>query len=161
MYRPQFPYPTPEGCRDEEFVYFFDGDNTPLLNQSVAGQQILNIPLVLQQDASFFWRGIKLGLYDSLISAYAFPNVDVQFQDCYQNMLSDDFVPASHYGFPMNPLSFNSSLLTGPPFILEPEIYCPPGGYILLFLQAPLINPVHTSFLNVSLYGVKRFKGCS
>jgi hypothetical protein len=158
MYRPQFAYKTPEGCRDEDFVYYYDGSNTPQLNQNISGLTILNIPLTMQQDAPFYWRGIKVGMLE-IDTGYVIPNVSVQFQDCYQNNLSDDMVPATQYAFPSNPVSFGSQLLTGPPFLLDPEIYCPPGGYILLFLQAPVLGDVSDSyFLNVSLYGVKRFK---
>jgi hypothetical protein len=157
IYRPQFAYATPGGCRDEDFIYAFDGSNTPLLNQDVSGQTIGNIPLILQQDAPFYWRGIKVGLRQP--TEYVLPNVNVQFQDCYQNNLSDDLVPATQYGFSQNPLAFSSAVLTGPPYVLDSEIYCPPGGYILLFLQAPVLSAV--SLLQVSLYGVKRFKECS
>lgn len=161
MYRPQFAYHTPEGCRDEDFVYFYDGSNTPMLNQNISGLTLFNIPLVTQQDHPFYWRGIKVGLLDPQGEEYEFPNVLVQFQDCYQNNLSDDLVPSTQYAFPMNPLQFNNSLLTGPAFLLDPEIYCPPGGYILLFLQAPVLGDRgDTYFLNVSLYGVKRFRDC-
>ncbi len=159
MNRPQFAYSTPPGCRDEDFVYFFDGSNTPALNQDVSGQTILNVPLVLEQDAPFYWRGIKLGLREPSVPSYVLPNLSVQFRDCYENNLSDDLVPATQYGFPQNPLAFNSQVLTGPPFVLEPEIYCPPGGSMLFFLQAPTL--VAPSFLQISLLGVKRFKECS
>ena len=159
IYRPQFAYSTPAGCRDEDFIYFFDGSNTPVLNQDIGGKVIGNIPLVLQQDAPFYWRGIKVGMRDPDTPLYEIPNIAIQFQDCYQNNLSDDLVPAVHFGFPQNPLAFNSEMLTGPPFVLEPEIYCPPGGYLLLFLDAASADT--TILFQVSLYGVKRFKECS
>lgn len=167
MYRPQFAYQTPDGCKDVEFAYFFDGSNTPLLYQDISGKRIDNIPLVMEQDAPFYWRGIKIGAQVSTsgpngsvggITNYAVPNVSVKFQDCYQNNLSDNLIPATHYGFPMNPIQFFHSMLTGPPFLLDPEIYCPPGGYILLFLRAPTLSG--PTLLNVTLYGVKRFKDC-
>ena len=165
MYRPQFAYATPEGCRDDEFTYSFDGSNTPLLNQDISGLTLRNIPLVLEQDAPFFWRGIKVGLMGQRVggepgtpAAYQFPDLAMKFQDCYQNDLSDGFIPATQYGFPSNPVSFLGSLLTGAPTPLDPEIYCPPGGYILLGIQAPTLNI--PSFLVVTLYGVKRFKEC-
>ena len=171
MYRPQFAYKTPDGCLDVEFTYFFDGSNTPLLYQDVTSKRIDNIPLVMEQDAPFYWRGIKVALLESAsgpngtiggITNYEVPNVNVRFQDCYQNNLSDGYVPSTHYGYPMNAVAFNNSLLTGPPFLLDPEIYCPPGGYILLFIQAGTLTAPTTSYLlNVTLFGVKRFKDCT
>jgi hypothetical protein len=63
-YRPQFAYPTSRGCRDEDFVYYFDGSNVPLLaNGLAAGVEIDYIPLPLDQDAPFYWRGWKVGLF--------------------------------------------------------------------------------------------------
>ena len=167
MYRPQFAYATPEGCRDDEFTYSFDGSNTPLLNQNISGLTLRNIPLVLEQDAPFFWRGIKVGVLGSSSAgcppvttvAYQFPDFAMKFQDCYQNDLSDGFVPATQYGFPQNPVAFLGSLLTGPPTVLDPEIYCPPGGYILLGIQVPTL--AIACYLVVTLYGVKRFKECA
>ena len=156
MYRPQFAYSTLPGCKDEDFVYFFDGSNTPFLNQSVSALSIPYIPLILDQDAPFYWRGIKL---DMRTTGAVPPNVNVKLRDCYQNDLSDGLVPATQYGFPQNPVTFNGQNYTGAPVPLEPEIYCPRGGVILFFLEVPtLANP---SYLSVTLFGVKRFTGCS
>jgi len=158
MYRPQFAYATPDGCRDDEFTYFFDGSNTPLLNQDVSGLTLRNIPLVLEQDAPFFWRGIKVDYIVGPGGGPAIPDLAVKFQDCYQNDLSDGLIPVTQYAYPSNPVHFNSADYTGAPTPLDPEIYCPPGGYILLDLQAPVLtNP---AFVIVTLYGVKRFKEC-
>ena len=168
MFRPQFAYSTPDGCDDQDFVYTFDGSNTPQLFTDISGKTISNIPLLLQRDAPFYWRGIKLATLVSTsgpngsaggITSYSFPNVNVKFQDPYLNDLSDGLVPATQYAFPQNPLNFNNSLLTGPPYVLDPEIYCPAGGYILFFLQAPVLSS--PTLLSVTLYGVKRIKGCS
>jgi hypothetical protein len=156
MYRPQFAYSTLPGCKDEDFVYFFDGSNTPFLNQSVSGLSIPYIPLILDQDAPFYWRGLKI---DMRTTDAVPPNVNVKLRDCYQNDLSDGLVPATQYGFPQNPVTFNGQNYTGAPAPLEPEIYCPRGGVILFFLEAPtLSNP---SYLSVTLFGVKRFTGCA
>lgn len=165
MYRPQFAFSTPEGCRDEEFTYFFDANNTPMLGTDLytsAGLKLDNIPLVFEQDAPFYWRGIKVGMTRAAAeqpTTYVFPDLWMMFQDCYLNPLSDGLVPATQYGFPMNPLQFQNSLLTGPPVPLDPEIYCPKGGYLLLFLRTPP-SLTGTALLNVTLYGVKRFKQC-
>lgn len=156
MYRPQFAYSTLPGCKDEDFPYFFDGSNTPFLNRSISGLSIPNIPLILDQDAPFYWRGLKI---DMRTTGAVPPNVNVKLRDCYQNDLSDGLVPATQYGFPQNPVTFNGQNYTGAPVPLEPEIYCPRGGVILLFLSAPsLANP---SYLSVTLFGVKRFTGCA
>jgi hypothetical protein len=156
MYRPQFAYSTLPGCKDEDFVYFFDGSNTPFLNQSVSALSIPYIPLILDQDAPFYWRGIKI---DMRTTGAVPPNVNVKLRDCYQNDLSDGLVPATQYGFPQNPVTFNGQNYTGAPVPLEPEIYCPRGGVILFFFEAPtLANP---SYLSVTLFGVKRFTGCA
>lgn len=164
IYRPQFAYASPEGCRDEDYVYFFDASNTPLLNQNVSGLNIPFIPLVLDQDTAFYWRGFKVGAIRELSGGepvlYDFPNFSLKLRDCYQNDLSDDLVPACLYGFPSNPLSFNSALLTGAPVPLDPEIYCPPGGVITLFLSVPTLA-AGTWLPSISLYGVKRYKECA
>lgn len=164
MYRPQFAYSTPPGCRDEEFTYFFDGSNTPLLNQDFTGITVENIPLVLEQDAPFYWRGWKFavragaaGCPPVFSGAYDTPDMDIRLRDVYENDLQDTWVPATQYGFAMNPISFNGQLLTGPPFALGAEIYCPPGGVILLFLR----GQSNGFYPEIALYGVKRFKGCA
>lgn len=156
IYRPQFCYPTPPGCRDEDFVYYFDGSNTPLLNQDVQGLTLSNIPLPLQQDAPFYWRGIKVELRGAG-GGPAIPDLYVKFQDPYLNFLSDGLVSATTYGFAQNPVVFNQAEYTGPPVPLEPEIYCPPGGLIQFFLFCPTGT---VSYPMVTLFGVKRFKDC-
>lgn len=175
MYRPQFAYPTPDGCRDEEFTYFFDSSNTPMLGASLSAVTLSNIPLVLDQDAPFYWRGAKLGLLlavlgEGITRRYEFPNIQVKFQDPFQNDLSDGLIPATQSFFPMNPLNFGtaagaglpvrSALFTGAPVPLDPEIYCPSGSCILFFLKSPALELLSTASLSVTLYGVKRFKEC-
>lgn len=156
IYRAQFAYPTPPGCRDEDFVYFFDGSNTPMLNQDVQGLTLSNIPLPLQQDAPFYWRGIKVELRGAG-GGPAIPNVYVKFRDCYLNDLSDGLVSAVTYGFAQNPVIFGTADYTGAPVPLEPEIYCPAGGLIQFFLSCPTGT---VSYPMVTLFGVKRFKNC-
>lgn len=166
IYRPQFAYPTPEGCEDTDFVFSFDGSNTPLLNQDVSGQTISNIPLLLDRDSPFYWRAWKIdGIRETtnkLPNQYEIPNISVKLQDPYLNDLSDSLIPAVLSGFPSNPVDFNHSVLTGSPVVLEPEIYCPAGGYILAFLSAPLLGGCGTNryFVSFTLYGVKRRQRC-
>jgi len=160
MYRPQFAYPTPPGCRDEDFVYYFDGSNTPMLNKDIsAGLVIEHIPLVLQQDAPFYWRGVKVDLRPGSGSGPTQPNISIRFRDCYQNDLMDNYIPATQWGFAMNPVKFNNGDYQGPPVPLESEVYCPRGGVLEFFINSPVLaNP---SYVFVSLFGVKRFKECS
>jgi hypothetical protein len=159
IYRAQFCYATPPGCRDEDFVYYFDGSNTPMLDQNVSGLALSHIPLPLEQDAPFYWRGIKVELRAvGGGPSPSIPDMYVKFRDCYLNFLSDGLVSAVTYGFAQNPVTFNNADYTGAPVPLEPEIYCPAGGLIEFFLQAPVswqaIYPL------VTLFGVKRFKDC-
>ena len=156
IYRAQFAYPTPPGCRDEDFVYYFDGSFIPMLNQDVQGLTLSNIPLPLQQDAPFYWRGIKVELRGAG-GGPAIPDFYVKFQDCYLNDLSDGLVSAATYGFAQNPVTFNNADYTGAPVPLEPEIYCPAGGLIQFFLSCPVGT---VSYPMVTLFGVKRFKDC-
>jgi hypothetical protein len=163
MYRPQFAYSTPPGCRDEDFIHYFDSSNVPLLASDVNGLTISNIPLPLDRDAPFYWRGIKVALRTTS-GGVAFgdtePNFSVKFRDVYDNDLSDDLVPAVEYAFPMNPLLGTNFLVKGPPVPLEPEIYCPPGGVILAFIQVPSLSRSVAYFPEFAFFGVKRFKEC-
>jgi hypothetical protein len=168
-YRGQFAYPTPPGCRDEDFVYSFDGSNVPMLGQNIATRTIENIPLPLDQDAPFYWRAIKVGLFlnitfgESTITQYRTPNLSLWMKDCYENHLSDGYIPAPQYGFAQNPISFNGQLLTGPPMPLESEIYCPRGGVLWLNVKDNSIFTGSTGYYNflLTLWGVKRFKDCA
>jgi hypothetical protein len=166
MYRPQFAYATPAGCIDKDFVYYFDGVNTPWLASLAAGQVIENIPLTLEQDAPFYWRGWKFQIRNTVtegpasIVTYPFPDADIRLRDVYSNDLQSTWVPATLQGFPQNPVQFSGQKLTGPPTLLEPEIYCPAGGVLLAFLRGgPTL--VGANFCQLSLFGVKRFKGCA
>ena len=170
-YRPPFAYSCPAGCRDVPFVYTFDASNTPVLNQDINGLTLPYIQLPMQQDAPFFWRGIKAGplrvIIGGVTSSYALPNYSLMFWDAYENPLADcpvagPYVPASLFGFPQNPLSINSALLTGPPSPIE-ELYCPPGGVVQAFLQVATLTAGggQTYSTSLSLYGVKRFRECS
>jgi len=166
MYRPQFAYQTPDGCRDEDFIYFFDGSNTPALANDISNTSPFQIPLQLQQDAPFFWRGVKVNAIRETTNGnpaqYEAPNITVQFQDCYQNNLSDDLVPATQYGFSIVPVALNSGFILGAPVPLEGDIYCPPGGTVYVSITAPPLGslPVNKYFVSLALYGVKRFKRC-
>jgi hypothetical protein len=169
IYRPQFAYPTPPGCRDIDYVYFFDGSNTPLLNQDFSGRDLSvpasGVPLTLEQDVPFFWRGVKVGALRVTVSGapslYEYPDMTVRFKDPYENFLSTDPLPAVNYGFPSNPWAFNDSKLTGAPVPLEGEIYCPPGSVVWFYLSVHNFQSLNGRYFpQVALYGVKRYKDC-
>jgi hypothetical protein len=162
IYRPQFAYPTPPGCRDIDYVYSFDGSNVQLLNQNISGLTIPYIPLTTEQDAPFYWRAIKVNALRKTSAGvpdgYEIPNYKARFEDWAFNKLSDDFVPAVQYAFPSNPMAINTSQLTGPPTPIA-EIYCPPGAVLWMFIQAPTFAG-DARFAGVEFHGVKRFKEC-
>lgn len=166
IYRPQFAYATPPGCRDLDYVYFFDGSNTPMLNQNFSGVDLSaptgGIPLVLEQDAPFFWRALKVNAFRKTSggnpSSYVNPNCTVRFKDCYENFLSDDMVPAIQYGYPANSAALNNGLPSGIPVPIT-EIYTPPGGVVWFYIKVPTLG-AGSFFPQVALYGVKRFKEC-
>jgi hypothetical protein len=165
IYRPHFPYATPIGCRDLDFTYYFDGSNTPQLNQNVSGLEIPNIPLTLEQDAPFMWRGFKVNADRELSGGtapdtYVAPNWQVRFEDWAFNKLQDDYIAAVLTGFPQNPWSINRAKLTGPPVPFPCEIYCPPGSVQWFFLKAGSLSGGDSHFASVCLYGVKRYKEC-
>ena len=90
------------------------------------------------------------------------PDVQVRLRDCYQNYLMDAWTEAVESGFPQNPVGFLGQLLTGPPVALEPEIYCPRGGYLELFVRGGAsLSLLNINLLTISLYGVKRYKECN
>ena len=120
MYRPQVPYLTPPQYEDHDFVHYFDQLNTNLLNSALslaAGGSILGIPLILQSDAPFFWRGVKIN---------GPSNFAVRFRDPYWNYMSDDFVPLPLDYSPREPAAVGSN-----PLVLE-DIRCPAGSVILV-----------------------------
>ena len=166
IYRPQFAYATPPGCRDEDYTYFFDSSNTPAFNQNSSFLSLSNIPLVLDKDAAFLLRAWKVGALrtvNGIPSGYVVPNVNLQLQDPYLNNLQDSQSPAIETGFPDNPVPITGGLLATPPVILEPEIYCPAGGCLLVSLTCGAVSGgcgFSQGFFSLMLYGVKRYKEC-
>lgn len=121
MYRPQFTYPTPSEFDDKDFVAYFDQTNTTQLNAALslaAGATIIGIPLVLQSDAPFFWRGIKIN---------GPSNFGVRFRDPYGNYMSSDYLPLPLDYEPQEPAVIGSN-----PVVLEPQVRCPAGSVILV-----------------------------
>jgi hypothetical protein len=128
------------------FAFYFDSQNVPALTQDIAvGAQIANIPLQLDRDAPFIWRGASVLADES--------GLGVQFQGPDGSLLSSAFEPVLQSFFPGGAL--------GPGFgfvVHEPEIECPVSGVILLSLAnlsgAAIVSPV----VEVLLLGVKRWR---
>jgi hypothetical protein len=151
MYRPQYVYRTPAGFEDKQFHLSFDQSNTPMLSsvgQTIAaGAFLQNIPLQLQRDAIFMWRGIEVNA----------PGVDgssllIQFKDAYGNYLSDVPIPVNLYAAPIGNVSIGN-----PPVALEPELFCPAGSNLWVYLQN--ITAGTLPLPRITIYGVKRHRG--
>ena len=148
IYRPQFAYRTPKGFRDVEFEHFYDSTTLAAL-APVSGSvsPVYSIPLNIDPDAEFRWRGVKI---DHLFSL----NVGLRFRDPYGNYLSDDFVPVW--------LAFIPPSLTiytgGQSCIHEPEIVCPASSVVLLDVCSYDTVPWSSrGLLSILLTGVKRY----
>ena len=148
IYRPQFAYPTPDGFRDQETEQFFDSQAFGLLNPQVGDPPIIyDIPLTLDPDADFRWRGEK---FDHATLS----NFGVRFRDCHLNYLSDDFIPVW--------LVFIGPSLSarggGQGITHEPEILCPATGVVMMDIKSFDTVPWTTGGPgNVTLCGVKRY----
>jgi hypothetical protein len=117
LYRPQFPIPS--DARDEEFQYAFSQENTPALNLLLApGEQTAYIPLLLESDASFFWRGLQV---------VGPSNYGIRFRTADGDYLSDGYMPVSVYrGFPGSVPGLPGNC----PVPLDFNIWCRAGGVI-------------------------------
>ena len=126
IYRPQFPYLTPEGFQDEEFHYYFDSNDQPALSVGslAVGQSLSGIPLVLQTDAPFLWRGL---IIDNPSAAFA-----VRFRAPDGTYLSDDFVPIGFYS-PIPPADHPP--VGNSPTVLDFEIPCEKGSVVYLDIK--------------------------
>jgi len=164
MYRAQFAYPTPDGYTDVDFEHYFDQNTCPqLLPGAGAPDQIYNIPLNLDPDAPFHWRGIKI---PNLDGAAGPRNVGLRFRAPDGRGLSaagtpnpavavpNAFVPIWLWGFQAN----NGDALTGAQCcVFESEIVCPPAGVILVD-QCSLIAGGGYQVGTIILCGIKRYK---
>jgi hypothetical protein len=150
-YRPQWFYPTPRGCRDQAFNYFYDIANAQYATLAAASTQE-NIPLMIETGSKFMWRGVRLNKDDTLTGMPV--TLLVRFFDPFGNALSADFVPVIQY---VNP---SGSAAGGLPIPIEPEIECPAGSGILVsFKNIDLNNSVQLP--EITLYGLKRYGGAS
>ena len=129
-YRPQFAYLTPPGAEDQDFDHYYDSGNTPGLNIPPGNMPISSIPLNIDPDADFLWRGLKIPMGGGLLPLF------VRFRDPNTGRyLQDDFVPA--WNFAVNPAS--NGLNGGQSCVQESEIRCPRAGTVLLdiLMNAP------------------------
>lgn len=146
MYRPQFAYATPEGFHDQDFSYSFDGNtNTPLLAGNIPANTFLqNIILPLQPDQMFLWRGWKVQSY-----SITFEPLFIQFKDPFGNYLSLCPIGSPHWYLPPGAQGYGFQTVP-----IEPEIPCPAGSNVTLYIQNPFAGGVLLP--RVVLYGVKR-----
>jgi len=160
MYRPQFAYPTPDGFTDQDCDQYFDGNNAPLLNLSGGPDLVSNIPLQLDKDADFLWRGIKIPNLRGIVL-----NLGIQLRGPDGRYLSPSsqliFPPGNTTVFiPVWLWAWQSSqydgLTGGPGCIIEPEIYCQKGSVIMLDYQNLTRGGGSIDFA-VVLTGVKRW----
>jgi len=126
-----FTYSTPPpGWHDEPFDYYFEISAT-------ANQPRKEIPIQMDTDADFYWRGVTGFLVGD-------GNLSLQWRDAWDNQLSDDLiVSANALGVAPNcrPIS--------------PEVCCP--AYSTPMLIASEIGGENVG-LKGAMRGVKRFK---
>ena len=146
-YRAQFPFrPAPKGFRDEDFFYYFDGNNTLALAQPIpALDAIRNIALPLHRDAPFIWRGTKV-LSDQ-------PALGVEFRTPDGELMSDDVQPLYQSFWPGG-----FAIVGTVPVANEPGIECPLGAVIQLDLANLSAAPIVDQHTAVLLMGVKRWR---
>ena len=128
-YRPQYAHPEPpEGMVEEDFVYYFDQTNLPVLGTISTNTPLSKIVLQLQADAPFKLRAVQI--------SGNVGNLYMRLYDAHDNQLSQVLVEADR--------SY-SGTLNGPqpigrlPVVLEPEIPCPAGGFLMIDLE--LVSP--------------------
>jgi len=155
MYRPHFAYPTPPGCRDVSYEYFFDSSVQASVVVPALGLYFA-ILFQLDKDAEFRWRGTKVGLQGVTVP------LQVMWKDPKGRLLSDivtntvadkPFIDTRLYaqgsGF--------STDFGGISVPWDEEIVCPPGAVI----ESNWFNPTGAATVTipslVTLLGVKRF----
>lgn len=122
-YRPQFPYPTPPGYQDEEFIHFFDAHTVPgLATVLSAGQELRDLPLPLDSETEYHIRAVE-------VATDTDDALGVQLKDAYGNYLSDGYVPAGVYS------GQQLADVGACPVALESEIVCPPGGVLSISIK--------------------------
>jgi len=146
--RQQFPFPTPPDCVDEDFVYVFNSNNVAILGTSIAAAaEVRDIPLQLEPDAPFLWRGLSVES----------SNLMIRFKDPAGNFLSNGYAPINLYACPAG-----ISAEQGQPVALEADagggqgaIFCPAGSIIQVFFYNNTVGSLTPT--PIQLVGVKRF----
>ena len=128
-YRPQYAYPEPpEGTVEEDFVYYFDQTNVPALGTIAVNTPLSKIVLQLEADAPFKLRGVQI--------SGNVGNLYMRLYDAHDQQLSQVLVEADRaYAGTLNGTQPIGRL----PVVLEPEIPCPAGGFLMIDLE--LVSP--------------------
>lgn len=156
IYRPHFPYETPEGCTDEPYEYYWDSTNIHV--QSVTlGSPVPAILLgPLDKDAPFHWRGFRIfkPIDRTTLANLAYA---VQFR-VNGELISDDTINLALYGVGAG---FSGQFQGGQSVPFDEEIICPPGAVIEStwsneLAATPLTMP---PLPGVTMWGVKRYSG--
>lgn len=144
-YRPQYVFSTPPGFRDEQFHYFFDSSNVPVLGLAIpAGGRLDNVVLQLQNDAEFILRAVKASV----------SNLNMRLRDPFGNDLETSEAPIS------NTFTGGGGAVLGRMVVpYEPEIRCPASGFLTLFLRNLTTGNVTPG--SFTLYGVNRREECA
>lgn len=154
IYHPHFAYPTPPGCYDEPYEYFFDASTMQAVSM-LALSNYFGLLFQLDRDAEFRWRGTKIGIQDASVP------LEVQWKDAFGNVLSD--VVSNTVG---DRATINTQLYAvgsgfggnfgGIAVPWDEEIVCPPGSVIESNWFRPYNSAVTIPSM-VSLLGVKRY----
>lgn len=125
-FRAQYAFPAPPlGWKEEDFVYYFDQTNLPVLaTLSAPGDSARGIVLQLQNDAEFRLRGIQISGNTQ--------SMQIRWYDAFGNFLSASVVEADRdYSG-----TINGALQIGRlPVMVEPEIPCPAGGFLSIDIE--------------------------
>lgn len=159
IYRPQFAYSTPEGFEDYDFDHFFSSATIPALNPGVGNpREITNIPLPLDPDADFCWRGLKIPNLAIINGASNVPfNVALRFREPNNGRyLQSAYLPIWMYGL----VGFDGTDLTGGIVVaFESEIVCPAAANVMVDQLASVLADGSFVYLGqISLVGAKRYK---
>lgn len=128
-YRPQYAYPEPpRGMVEEDFVYYFDQTNIPVLGQVPVNTPLSKIVLQLQSDAPFKLRGIQI--------SGNVGNLMMRLYDAHDNELSQTLLEADRM---YSGLENGAQPIGRLPVVFEPEIPCPAGGFLMVDLM--LVSP--------------------
>ena len=164
-YRHQFvPAPTPQGFHDVDFIAYFDKVSTPVLGITLqANAEQLDVPLQLENDADFVFRGIRVYLtLSEEIGAGAPPRV--QFKTPNGTPISSKFPalpPRLDQAYRAGGLNLGPTGVYELPTVpTDAEVLCPAGSAFLMNVYNPNAAPATLSGF-IAFFGVKRYpNGC-